>query len=82
MKLTKKAMQEQYDYYLSNNANYQTALAEEVNNCQKCHERYGYYVADTQSTRNMVKALRMLPTMNTYSDWARLHVTEAALKAK
>lgn len=35
-----------------------------------------------QATKNMLKALRLFPHLNTPIEWARLHVTEAAMKLK
>jgi hypothetical protein len=37
---------------------------------------------DTVSLRNMVKALNMLPALNTAEDWQRLEAAKVVLKAR
>ena len=37
---------------------------------------------DTTSLRNMVKALNMLPALNTAEDWQRLEAAKVVLKAR
>jgi hypothetical protein len=82
MKYTKKALEEQTTYNLNDNADYARALADEISACERRKVRYGYLAAHTPDVRNMIKALRMMPWQNTAQDWARLHVTEAALRTK
>jgi len=80
MKYTKQAISEQSTYNLHDNPDYQRALHDELEQCERRLARYGYRAAHTPDVRNMVKALRMMPWQNTAQDWARLHVTEAALR--
>lgn len=80
MKYSAKALQEQDTYNLSINPEYQKAVADEYSQCERRFQRYGYWINKDTSTKNMLKALRMSPWLNSVEEWARLHVTEAAFK--
>jgi hypothetical protein len=82
MRFTNKAIEEQSTYDLNANPLYQAAIATEYSACERRFERYGYWANKDESTKNMIKALRMSPWHNTPEEWARLHVTEAALKVR
>lgn len=82
MRFTNKAIEEQSTYNLNANPHYQAAIAAEYSACERRFERYGYWVNKDTATRNMLKALRMSAWHNTPNDWARLHVTEAAMKIR
>lgn len=76
MKLTIKATNEVAYYELASQPEYQTAFARYVDSYSKrkpCRD---------VPTKNMLKALRMAPWLNTADDWARLHVTEAFLNLR
>jgi hypothetical protein len=49
-------------------------------NLQEAKELVGNQ--DTVSLRNMVKALNMLPALNTAEDWQRLEAAKVVLKAR
>jgi hypothetical protein len=49
-------------------------------NLQEAKELIGNQ--DTTSLRNMVKALNMLPALNTAEDWQRLEAAKVVLKAR
>lgn len=72
-KLSTKAQQEILDWGLDSNADYCDAL---IRYMDKYDDRPP---AKTTSTKNMMRALRMLKWRNTPDDWARLHATEAYL---
>ena len=74
-KLTPRAKAEIAAHSLDTNQAYIAAFARYSRGYS---ERRPHGVPD----RNMVKALRMLPWLNTMDDWARLHVCEAFLKAR
>lgn len=80
IKLTKKALEERKLYKLEDNEAYFYAANEEIEQAFKRYKRYGYYINKDTATKNMLKALRMLPFQNTPEEWARLHVTEALIK--
>jgi hypothetical protein len=82
MRYSKQALEEQATYKLTDNPLYLAAVDEEVAACERRKARYGYMVTKDTCTRNMIKALRMVPYINSPQDWARLHVTEAAMKSK
>ena len=82
MRFTNQAIDEQGRYALNDNPQYQAAIAAEYEQCERRYQRYGYWVNKNTATRNMLKALRMLPWQNTAQDWARLHVTEAAMRVR
>lgn len=82
MRFTNKAIEEQSTYNLNANPEYQAAIAAEYSACEQRFARYGYWVNKDTATKNMLKALRMAPWHNTPNDWARLHVTEAAMKIR
>jgi hypothetical protein len=72
MKPTKRARDEIARYKLDSNPDYLRSCAMYMASAER--------VWGSVPTRNMVKALRMLPFLNTPDDGARLHVTEWALK--
>lgn len=82
MRFSNKAIEEQSTFDLNSNAQYQAAIAAEYSACERRFEKYGYWVNKDVSTKNMLKALRMSPWHNSPEDWARLHVTEAAMKIR
>lgn len=82
MRYTEQALEEQATYKLLDNEEYKHAVQHEVMACVRREKRYGSAAPRDTATRNMIKALRMCPWNNTPVDWARLHVTEAALKSK
>jgi hypothetical protein len=73
-KLSSKAIQEIKDFGLDGNIDYIDAM-------NKYLDLYDVRPpANTTSNKNMLKALRMMKSMNTADDWARLHITEAFLR--
>lgn len=76
MNLTIRAKAEIDHYELAANPEYQTAIARYVDSYERrkpCKD---------VPTRNMLKALRLAPWLNSIEDWARLHVTEAYLNTR
>lgn len=76
-----KIQQEQELYNLLTHDSYLSELQANIDQLERKFKRYNYTRGkmDT-STRNMLKALRMLPRLNTPSEWARLHATEIFYK--
>jgi len=72
---TRAARAEVISYKLNENDAYLSAVTKYLAECDSRFCRYGSLGRDT-CTRNMLKALRMLPALNSPDDWARLHVTE------
>lgn len=79
---TDKALDEQSLYKLNDNPEYQLAVGVEYSACERRKAMYGYWISKDTATKNMIKALRMMPWCNTAKDWARLHVTEGMMKLK
>jgi hypothetical protein len=73
--LSRKAREEILRYNLNENSEYLACVRADIDSLEKRFARYGALGHDT-CTRNMLKALRMLPWQNSPSDWSRLHVTE------
>ena len=82
LRYTDKALDEQSVYNLNGNPQYQAAIARYYGDCERRYARYGYWVNKDVPTRNMIKALRMMPWQNSADDWARLHITEAAMRMR
>lgn len=78
MKHTKKQLEDLTLYKLTTSIEYHQAVIEELGRASRRTERYGRS-RPSDSEKNMVKALRMMPWKNTPEDWARLHVTEYLL---
>lgn len=83
LKTTPKQEQEIVDYLKGEKLEqYQNQVLRYLEDAEKRFKRYGYYVNSDQATKNMIKALRMSPWMNSGEDWARLHVTEYLMKLR
>ncbi len=76
MRLSTKAKREIGLYQLHSNPEYISACEQYAASLNARKERCGKLVKDIP-TKNMLKALRMLPLLNSPDDWARLHITEA-----
>jgi hypothetical protein len=76
MRLSTKAKREIGLYQLHSNQEYISACERYTASLNARKEKYGKLARDIP-TRNMLKALRMLPLLNSPEDWARLHITEA-----
>jgi len=79
-KYSDKALDEQSRYKLNDNPEYQRKVGDYYAQAEFRYARYGYWVGKDTATRNMLKALRMMPWENTADDWARLHVTEGCMR--
>lgn len=77
--LVKRIDAERELYQLSDNVRYWAELQACIDTLSARFKRYGQLKRDT-ATRNMIKALRMLPSMNTAEEWARLHAHEVFTK--
>lgn len=82
LKLTEKASKEVEVYKLLDNSEYKLFCTQELLACERRYKRFGYYVDKSIATRNMIKALRLLPVLNTAEEWARLHVTESLMNRR
>lgn len=71
MKLSKQALKEQETYKLLDDTEYVYHLGEYARRYTDRKPRYDV------PTKNMLKALRMIPHLNNAEEWARLHVCEA-----
>lgn len=75
-----RALEEQSRYKLNDNPEYQKLVDYYYAQGKFLYSRYGYWVNKNTATKNMIKALRLCPALNTADDWARLHVTEGLLR--
>ena len=78
--LSKRAEEEIATYGLLQDATYVAALEEERCAYTRQFRRYQHLPTRAGTAhRNMLKALRMCPHMNTPQEWARLHAGEAKI---
>lgn len=80
--LSARASEEVRFYNLEKNEQYISFCIKEIEASNRRYLRLGSYVDSSTATKNMIKALRLLPALNTPEDWARLHVTEMLLKKR
>lgn len=82
IKLTTQAQNELITYKLCENPQYMQEVNAILSIAEKRKEKFNSYINKNIPNKNMIKALRMMPALNTPQDWARLHVTEALMRMK